>query len=302
MKLPVTYLGILSRADPSVAGILLGNGVRIEEGSRQQAHDILGIMEGHPVSPSWADSYLFMSGAYRIGEEPKIAFATRTWEFEAESSPEPSFPPLSGSNLQTVFNTVKIVDDGLAAMRLFKPRDIRVARSFSYTIWAQRRQMLLGTGGWGGVGPGDPFTLAPEERDLAQQLVDSLRFPLEPAYIELARECYEQAFQAHGTALPLLSISMGLEALFGSGNSRDSRRRILNGVSNLLGSVESDRAQLRKDAERIYGRRSAAIHSGQGRSVSREDLELAKDLLRRCLLQTWKLGLPKQGLDEALGL
>lgn len=301
MQVSVTYLGILARADPSVVGLLIGEGVRLEERSREQAHEVLAIMEGHPVNPGWADPYLFMLGGYRVGVEPSIVLASREWQIDQATSADDSFLRLSADNLQTVFGTSKTVDDGLACMRLFKSANIGLARSFTYAMWGGRPQMLLGTGGWGGMGPGDPYILAPEERETLQELLSTLKIPLVPPYIELARECYEQAFNAYGTALPLLSVTMGLEALFGSGNSKESRMRILDGVSKLLEPPGEARAVLRRSAERIYERRSAAIHTGRGQSVSRDDLAVAKEVLRRSILEAARLGLPKSQFEQRLG-
>ena len=154
-----------------------------------------------------------------------------------------------------------------------------------------------------GLGIGEPKDRRPGyvDRHNVQRLNDFLsrtRLPLDPPYVHLALEHWEQSQRGASRQFELLSLVTALEALFNAGG-QDIRYRVARSVAVLVGRTAEHSDEIFEATSKAYEVRSRLVHTGTAKGIETIWLHGLRTTVRDAVLKCYMLGLPKQDLAAA---
>lgn len=294
------FVALVSNLDASLCAVDPGGGLRFVERPADEVARLL--VDLGAVVKDRARTQLFLWGLRPVGG-PETAVVVEG-SFQAPGRIErmrhaggpgaavwDGFAPYGNS----IHNLVQ-------KLRLFRGGRVCLVRWYAYIEGSLGRESFGGMEGGGPFGPGEPYKIAPREAPILEAFLRGFELPLRQGYLQSAQACLELTYQSYGTVVPVLVSMMGLEAVFGNGDSRYSGRRIREGTSRLLSSEAAERHKIDRRVSELYGIRSKAIHTGNQQAATGADHLECANYLRRVIVAASRTGLEKDALAANLGL
>jgi hypothetical protein len=146
----------------------------------------------------------------------------------------------------------------------------------------------------------EPYRPPIERRDIGplNTFLRRTRIPLPHDYLQLAWDHFDQSFDAGPDHLKILSLVMGMEALFNVGQT-DLRYRIARALAVLLGTYPHTSESIFAHVKDAYDARSKLVHTGKA-DLKEISVSLLRMYLQEALLKLIELDLPKETIAEAL--
>ncbi|MEN6575130.1 MAG: hypothetical protein ABFD90_02215 [Phycisphaerales bacterium] len=285
-KVPVHFMGFLGNlVDDSVTKLQLGEGFMIESGSPSDVRPFLSALHSYWGERGGRD--IWPEGRFRVVKR-NIA------EFDATGRGGVAADPTVGEKAHI------FVHDKLRLLRLFKEGNVVLPYSFLYYInesqpdpFCLRREYP--------IADRTPFTLTPTEVPEAQSFIDAVSLPLRESSLQLAFENFDLSYEVHDTSLAFLSLMIALEILL---YPKDSHGEITHQISRnaavLLGGNRQGAQDIFRDMKRLYGTRSALVHTGDRSSVARQDVLDLRQYVRQTIKEAMSSRMSKDELLKML--
>jgi hypothetical protein len=103
------------------------------------------------------------------------------------------------------------------------------------------------------------------------------------AYIRLAWDVLDESYDQNNLKLELLLLMMAIEVLFNDGQG-ELRFRISRAVAVLLGRNATKSQQIFARMKALYDKRSLIVHTGQCKSLSRDEIVQLRYFARRAVI------------------
>ncbi len=155
-----------------------------------------------------------------------------------------------------------------------------------------------------GLGIGEPKCSRPGfitryNLESVNDFLATTTLPLQPDYIQLAFEHWEESLRASREAFQLLSLVTALEALFNVG-AQDIRYRIARSVAVLLGRDDAHSDEIFESVSKAYEVRSKLVHTGKAKGLDKIWTHGLRNEVRDAILACQRLRLPKEELARQL--
>lgn len=119
------------------------------------------------------------------------------------------------------------------------------------------------------------------------------------SYIKLALNSFSTSYIIESNALEFITLVTVLECLFNNGKN-EITQTIARGCAVLIGKNKNHSQKIFKDIKYLYNKRSILLHQGDSSKITKNDILLLKDYVRKCLNLCLALNLPKERLNNLL--
>lgn len=114
-----------------------------------------------------------------------------------------------------------------------------------------------------------------------------------------ALENFQQSYRVAQIELEFIALMIAFEALFNDGK-QELRNKVARGCAVLLGKTKAASRIYFKEVRDLYDRRSVLVHTGDRSKISRQDVLLLKEYVRKSIVRVVQLGLTKEELSARL--
>lgn len=117
-------------------------------------------------------------------------------------------------------------------------------------------------------------------------------------YLQLAYKQFESSYELNDEQMSFLALNIALEILFNDGR-QDISYKISRGTAVLLGKTKDEALKIYHRMKKLYGKRSALVHSGDAK-ITNDDTHEIREYIRCCLRKLFIANIQKDVLSEHL--
>lgn len=185
-------------------------------------------------------------------------------------------------------------------IRLFKEGNIYVPFSYFYFQLKKKDNLIILNESPRNTEKG-MFNLTKKETRQLNKFIRNVRMPLQPPYLQLAFENLEDSYHTNNTKLSFLSSMIALEILFApEGSMGELKYRISRNAAVFLGKDLTESKGIFKKVKELYDKRSNLVHTGNSRTLTREDLLILRKYVRDSIKKMIRFNQNKDGILEIL--
>ena len=190
------------------------------------------------------------------------------------------------------------INKKIKLMRLFKEGQIETKGSYVYEKKGKEIQPIASSGLGTAPHVDIPYRLTKEEKEELRQFLSKYTTPLNPAYLQLAFENFNQSYSVEHDELAFLTLMIGVEVIFNDGK-QELKYRITRGMAVLLGAIY-DPHEIYDSMRKLYDKRSRLVHTARRDDLSFDDVGRLRFLLRASIMRLLELQISKDKLSKLL--
>ncbi|NTV51293.1 MAG: hypothetical protein HGA69_00450 [Desulfobulbaceae bacterium] len=292
---PVYYLALIGNADSSILNLEMGGDFRIERRSKQDVAKLLSILFSHSeldVDCDIEDKFQYdrdEQWVYVISKEYNY------WYFDTPR----------GAPIEEVVNAHhgisyhdNLIKRPFSLLRLFSEGDLAVPISCFYRIDDDGPFLVAGYEHERVLERDNKFSVHESQWPEINKFLSTKHLSLLENYLQLAFKQFEASYELNDEQMAFLALNIALEILFNDGR-QDISYKISRGTAALVGKTKEEALDVYRRVKKLYGKRSALVHSGDAKISEQETYEL-RDYVRRCLRKLFVANIQKDVLSEHL--
>ncbi len=282
-KRKIHFIGFLANVDDSISKVNLGSGFTIEKRSQQEVMPFLRQIDFHYGIDSRAEIATW--GCYCVSR-PEVT--------EFESTPQGGVVIRWGEHERLH----RAIQDKIRLLRLFKEGNISLEFSYIYHLKDSHPSVVGLCREWP-IADKTRFHLNDKEVFESQSFIENVKIPFAQPFLELAFESFELSYEVHNPGLAFLSLMISLETMLNPAD-RELRYRVSRNAAVLLGTNAQESERICSEVRDLYDKRSKLVHTGEGRSVSEEDVLKLRSYVREAIKEINVTGESKDELLRTL--
>lgn len=292
---PIFYLGLLGNVDLTILNLELGGDFKIERRNKQEVIKLLSKLFCH----SELDVDCDIEDKYQYGRDDQwIYVISKEYNYWYYDTPKgaPVEDVVNAHHRMSYHNN--LIKRPFSLLRLFSEGDIEVPISCFYRIDDDGPFLVAGYEQERVLERDNRFSINDSQWPEINKFLRSKHLSQLENYLQLAFKQFETSYELNDEQMAFLALNITLEILFNDGQ-QDISYIISRGTAVLIGETKEDALKLYRRIKKLYGKRSAIVHSGNAKITAEETHEL-RDYVRRCLRKLFKANIQKDILSEHL--
>ena len=294
----IKFIGFLANVDNSIMKINFGSILKIKKNPYDKLANLL-LQLTHDTSPFGILKQLTWNLGYYNNEKHRycvISSLKDNLKFN-ENNSVTEFPkklmPFHNRNIE------KGLIQKLRLMRLFGNGNVCLPFSYYYVDDEDGVKLIMGGGSDISHGTHVRYTIPRGQKNKLQDFIDNTSLPFGDKNLRLAFDSFEISDQVSNIALSFLALMISLETVFNPAESEISYQ-IRRNTAALLGKTINDFEKIYGDIKQLYNKRSKLVHTGNRQSITKEDVFMLRQYVRKVILEVYTLGLDNKNLRSKL--
>lgn len=292
---PVYYLGLIGNVDSTILNLELGGDFCIERRNKQEVVKLLSILFSH----SELDVECDIEDKFQYDRDDKWVYViSKEYDYWYYDTPK-------GAPVEEVVKAHhgisyhdSLIKKHFSILCLFSEGDIDVPISCFYRIDDDGPFLVAGYEHERVLERDNRYSINDSQWTEINKFLRTKHLSLMENYLQLAFKQFETSYELNDEQMAFLALNIALEILFNDGR-QDISYKISRGTAVLIGKTKEDALEVYRRVKKLYGKRSALVHSGDAKITEQETHEL-RDYVRRCLRKLFVTNIQKEVLCEHL--
>ncbi|HBA70798.1 MAG: hypothetical protein A2X82_02540 [Geobacteraceae bacterium GWC2_55_20] len=292
---PVYYLGLLGNVDATILNLELGGDFSIERRNKQDIVKLLSLLFSH----SELDVDCDIEDKFQYDRDDQWVYViSKEYNYWYFDTPK-------GAPIEEVVNAHhgmsqhdSLIKRPVRLLRLFSEGDIEVSISCFYRIDDDGPFLVAGYEQGRVLERDNRFSVDESIWPEINKFLRIKHLSLLENYLQLSFNQFEASYDLNDEQMAFLALNIALEILFNDGR-QDISYKISRGTAALIGKTKDEALEIYRRIKKLYGKRSALVHSGDAKITEQETHEL-RGYVRRCLRRLFDANIQKDVLSEHL--
>ena len=289
------FVAFLSNVDGSITSLKLGDGFRIRHMTEEMGIALISKLEG--VGPEMAYERAEAQYACLNRKEHRFYVAMKTYQPSAGQLSAMANDEIPDMTLMLI-DTYKLTTK-LSLARLYQEGDIRAPLSYGMVIDQMELKRVLKGFATNTILSRVPYVINPEDAENIGEFIRTTELKSFQQYVLTAFRDFEESYSTHSEGQALTSLMAAVESLLHGTYAERVSEEIANNCALLLGTNPEERSSMYSEVKRLYSKRSLILH-GKPQVVTKDDIILLRNYVRRAIKELASTGIGKQQLIDSL--
>lgn len=298
-KIKVIFYGFLTNTDSSILKVKLKHGFKIESRSLNEIEKFIKTVDN--VSINEARMIFTRDFPFHNLKENKVFLISNSFDIEIKDEKEFNIRRYS---LIDAYHS-KFIDGYLGntirIMRLFKEGNIYMPLFYYFFIQDNMPKKISSLLYKIYISKDSIFKLSDHEIKDLKKLIEDVNIPFKNKSLKLAFDSFEMSYHMPPPlSISFLLLMISMESLFNPSDTGELRFRISRNSAVLIGKDKDDSQSIWKSMKNLYDKRCDMVHTGEFSHITKSDLLILRDYVRRAIIEFYKKGKNKEEILEML--
>ena len=298
-KIKVFFYGFLTNTDSSILKVKLKHGFKIESKSLNEIEKFIETVDN--VSINEASMIFTRDFPFYNRKENKVFFISNSFDIEIRDEKEFNIQRHILTNAYHNKFIDGYLENTIRIMRLFKEGNIYMPLFYYFFIKDKMPKKISSLLYKIHVSEDSIFKLSNSEIKNLEKFIEDVDIPFKNKSLKLAFDSFEMSYHMPPPlSISFLLLMISMESLFNPSNTGELRFRISRNSAVLIGKDKDDSKCIWKSMKNLYDKRCDMVHTGKFSHITKSDLLILRDYVRRSIKKFYKIGKSKKEILEML--